>query len=223
MVKVIELFGCPGAGKTTLARALVRDPGMLNQTDLSTNWRRTPAAQRLWHIQRSLTDRSSTLAAARFAVASGLTNGDSLRRLSRLVARTAWIRSQSRPLLLDQGYLQEIWSILYSARRLEPNMKQLSMLLGSIYRGLSAKIIFIDVHPDLAADRVARRLDGFSRLDRMSRAQVHESLSGTFRLSRRIVWAAHGSGLDIEVIDGTVPVADLASRLQPALNRLGEG
>lgn len=223
MVRLVELFGSPGAGKTTLARAAVCGPGMLTQAELTASWRRTAAREKAVHIRSAFLDSACTGAAVRLAFGAPLTSGDSLRRLTRMVARTDWVRSQSAALLLHQGYLQDLWSILYSARRLEPDPELLSPLLRSMYRGVNAQIVFIDVEPEIATARVATRNDGHSRLDGWPRAQVRDCLSGTSHLLRTIISSAKAAGLDVAVMDGTAPVAQLAARLQSVLTLAQKG
>lgn len=213
---LVELFSVPGAGKTTLAKAAASSNPLVGRHDLRDMWRGQSRFRRSASIARALLNRERIGAAARLAIGVPLTDRQSLVRLVRLVAKTDRLRSQSGSLLLDQGFLQDLWSILYSARS-EPDPEQLARLIRALYRSIDARIVFIDVDSETALKRLSGRDYGRSRLDGLPDAEVRSSLSRTARLPHIIVESARRAGLKVETFDGSEPVDLLLERLQRLL------
>ena len=126
---IIEMFGLPGVGKTTLATAVIGKSPLLTRRNLTAAWNRLPLRQRSAFLLRALADARCIGCAARFAFRSRLTNSDSLTRLLRLVAKTSWMKSHRGEMLLDQSFLQEIWSICISAGRSDPDPAALTQFI----------------------------------------------------------------------------------------------
>jgi hypothetical protein len=214
---LIEFFSLPGAGKTTLVNAVAAGTDLITRPKLAAAWRRQSLLQRSRHSARALLHAPTLMAAARLAVGVPLSSGESLSRLVRLIAKRHWVRSQAGVMLIDQGFLQELWSILYAAGHFEPDPADLSPLIRSIYAGMQVRVVFIDVDARTASTRISGRDYGNSRLDRLPEADIRGQLARTRRLPRAILDAATAAGLQVEILDGSAPVAELVDRLQPVL------
>lgn len=133
------------------------------------------------------------------------------------MAKTHWLKSRSGAVLLDQGFLQDLWSILYMSSCSDPDPAHLAPLIRAIYDGVDARIVFIDVKPETAASRVGGRAHGHSRLDGLPEAELRGSLARAAQLPLRIVEAARKAGLDVMTLDGSEPSDVLVNRLLPLL------
>ena len=214
--RIVEMFGPPGAGKSTLAKAAARKVDM-TRPQLTAAWRQLARIRKGAFILHALLDLPCLWHAARFAFAARLATAESLMRLARLVAKTQWMRSQSGELLLDQSFLQEIWSICAAAGRTDPYSPDLSDFIRTLYAGTDAHIMFVDAPSLLASQRIRDRSHGFSRLDGLRAEDVEERLAGMARLPLAIVAAAAAAGLPVERLDAAAPVEANAQRLRYTL------
>ena len=214
---LVELFGLPGAGKTTLADATAEGLELLTRADLGAEWQRRSLLKKTAFVDRMLLDMGSVAPALRLAARAPLASGESLLRLARLSAKAQWLRSQSGLLLFDQGFLQDLWSILYAAGRYEPDIELLTPLLRSLYNGVEARIVFLDVDPETALRRIRGRSYGDSRFDRLPETELRDRLAGAARLPRAIIEAAQAAGLNVEVLDGAAPLTGLVEPLRSIL------
>lgn len=217
---LVELFGTPGAGKTTLVHAAGL-PGLLTNARLSAAWRRRPAPQKAVVLAGTVLSAAVTARAAQLAVRAPLASRDSLSRLARLVAKSHWVRVQTDGLLLEEGFLQDLWSILYSAGKLEPERKLLRPLIRSLYDGLDARIVHIDVDPETAVSRIAARAHGKSRFDGLPETALRGQIVATAQLSRTIAAAAGDAGLHVDTLDGSMPMTALVERLRSIVAEAG--
>ena len=212
--KIIELFGLPGAGKTTLVTAVDNH----NQRwELTAAWKRLPRLRRSAILLGSLVDIRCLGGAVRFALRARLSNLESLMRLFRLITKTHWMRSQQGQMLLDESFLQEIWSICVAAGRHDPEEAALARFIRCLYSGLDADIVFVEADEAIASKRVSGRTHGRSRLDGLAAAEVEARLTRTARLPHAIVAAAKAAGLSIERIDGRNRIEANADRLRKLL------
>lgn len=214
---MVELFGQPGAGKSTVARAAAVGSEERTRGELGAAWKRQSLIAKGLLLGRTILDGPSVAQATILAKAARLSGFDSLSRLIRLVIKSHWMRRQAGPLLLEEGHLQDLWSILYSARQMEPEARLLAPLINCLYRGLDARIIFLDVGPDDLFDRIRNRSHGRSRLDRLSEAELRQHMTATARLPHRIVDAARLAGLRVETIDGSLPVETTVDLVKAAM------
>lgn len=218
---VVELFGQPGAGKSTLARFVAEGSELPTRAALSVAWKRQPKLSKAALLARTLLDAPCLAAATKVALNGRLFSGDSLSRLVRLLIKSHWFRSQSGPFLLEEGHLQDLWSILYSAGRREPDPRQLAPLIRCLYRGLDVQIVYLEVDPQSAFDRIRARTQGKSRLDRLSQEELRSELIGHADLPSRLVDAARLAGLRVERLDASLPIDTSAGQLREIMRRLG--
>lgn len=220
---VIEMFGMPGVGKTTLVTAVIREECHVARRKLTAAWNRLPLRKRGAFLMRAFTDARCLGAAARFALRTRLTSRDSLVRLVRLVAKTEWMRSQRGDLLLDESFLQEIWSICISAGRSDVDRLALTPFIRCLYAGLPTQVVFVEAEAAVASERINGRTHGRSRLDGLAAAEVAAQLRRTARLPHSIIAAATAAGLPIERLDAADPVEANADRVRKMLVRPPKG
>lgn len=219
-LRVVELFGLPGAGKTTLCNAIDQAPVDRTRRDLTQSWRRQGWRGRADVAMRSLRDVEWLAAVLSFALEKPLLEAESWRRLARLVAMKHRLRDHSGLVLLDQGVMQALWSIFYTEGKFDSQPSKVARLLRSFYAGVETRIVAIRVPEDIAARRVEGRTEGSSRLDTMPRETVLAQLGRTATLPDEILDAARLAGLDVEELDGRKSVAELAARMDAILGQL---
>lgn len=214
---VVELFGQPGAGKTTLAYSAVAGSESISRSSLGAAWKRQSKLVKAIFLARTLLDIPSLAHAMKFAIVARLFRGDSLSRLFRLLIKRHWIHSQSGPLLLSEGHLQDLWSILYSAGIREPDPRQLAPVIGSLFRGVDVQIVYLELDPQSAFDRIRARTHGKSRLDRLAHEELLEQLSASEQLPHRLVDAARLAGLRVERLDASQPIEANVDQLRAVM------
>ena len=212
-VRVVELFSAPGAGKTTLVDAISSERPILDRSSLSSSWRETLPVSKVARVARAILDPRIGGTALAAAVTQRFSSRESYARLAKLVARSRWLASRRGTFILDQGMLQELWSIHFASTRFDPNPKVLSRLVKQLYKGLDAQIVFIDIDHELAAKRIAGRMHGDSRLDGLPQTAVSAALARGERLPGAILEAAKEAGLSVNVLDGSAPREDLIGQL----------
>ena len=219
---LVEMFALSGAGKSTVVEALRKQALVTTRKDLSAEWAKRSALQRLAHVGRAFGYYRRLTAAVRFGLGCRLNTREGLFRLVRLVAKTEWLGSRSGVVLLDQGFLQDLWSILLSSKSTCADPSLLAALICSLYEGIDATIVVLDVDPETASERVSARTHGHSRFDRLPEAQLRSSIDAASGLQDQIMESARLAGLQVIVVDGSPPpqvVADRLLALFPATHR----
>ena len=116
-VSLVELFSVPGAGKSTLVDAVSRERPLMTREAVSASWQKLPRTSKLAHVVGAFLDPRVSWAAIATAFNQRLSTPESLSRLVKLVARSRWLASQGGQVVLDQGLLQDLWSIHYASGR----------------------------------------------------------------------------------------------------------
>jgi hypothetical protein len=209
---LLELFGPPGAGKSTLAAELVDRTGYRSRARTRADWQRLPLVERLRLLMAPAFDIERIGTAVRTAIRLGLRHPESLGRLARLVLKTARLRQIPGGAVLDQSILQDLWSILWVSGRFDPDPRLLAPFLRSTYRDLRVRILYLSLDPATAANRVATRTGGRSRLDGLREREAARQLECAADLPRRIVVAARLAGLDVVPLDATASREQLAAQ-----------
>lgn len=203
---LVELFGLPGAGKTTMVAAYAKHAFVTTRHDLSAQWVRSSILRRLAYLSSAIMNVEALRTALHFALSARLSSWESAYRLVRLVGKTSWLRSRSGVVLLDQGFLQEIWSILVASKSASANPALLSELIRSLYRGMNATIVAIDVNCDTASARVWSRARGGSRFDKLPEGELLRSIEAVSGFQQQILQSARLAGMQVTLIDGSAPL-----------------
>lgn len=214
---IVELFGIPGAGKSTLVSAAAETTPVTTRHQVSHAWDRRPPLARAIAVCRSTVSLHRLALVFRLALHARITRPASLARLVRLPAKSDRLRVQTGTILLDQGLLQDVWSVLYGAGCIRPDVNLLSRFIGSLYRGMKVRICFIELDPETASARISGRSHGHSRLDGLDDQRIREDLERTAELPRRIIEAAQAAGVRVQRLDGSAPVPALVSAVRSAL------
>jgi thymidylate kinase len=182
---VIEFAGLPGSGKSTLAHALadrlrqehelVSEPTyQLNHR--STRWHRV-ATKTLCILQCVFLNPRGSLEAA---VSIARTRQRSWRDLLNTTLNMLYICGLRQAVtkrpgthVLDQGVLQQIWSIRFSATRSAPVDGFGRLSRACFGRGSGGAVIFVDVKPETVMERLTVRSGKASRLERRLSLETH--------------------------------------------------
>jgi len=207
---LVELFGVPGSGKSTLANAVAEKAAFSTRHDVARRWKARAMLRKALALAAYHARPSRVGAVIRFAVAARVARFDSLSRLSRILAKSCRLRSVNGAILLDQGLLQELWSVLYAAHKTAVDPAVAAPLIRTMYEGIDARIVYLEVDPETASGRIAERLHGNSRLDGLEAAQIHEDLVRTSALPDSLIAAARLAGIEVQSIDGSLPTQVVA-------------
>lgn len=220
---LIECFGLPGCGKTTMAETLAPELGYWTTRDVREHWHgRVSVAGKVgfvcavltqWRVWRVLLWSAFTLKAWR--------SPDALYRLATLPFLAARLRRTLRthPVMADQLLAQECWSALLSAGNRAPDVRGLADLMRALYAGVPTRLVVFDIGPSEAAARVAgRTAHACSRFDEMDLRTITAHLEGTRLMTDRVVGAARAAGLDVAKIDASGSRAALADAVRALLN-----
>ncbi len=192
---IVELVGLPGAGKTTI-RGLVSVPhGVKGSVPLS-GLRPTPELLRAaWHI----------------AVLCASTRPFAFGRLKRGFNLTVFLRhyqDHGQTILLDQGMVQKLWSILIDARSYPRS--RLDHVMRALRPFAPDHIVWIVTPPDISAGRITGRRHGNSRMDGLPLDQSVPQLTVTAEVLDMLV-------NEYQTQTGT-PVTKLQGEVPPTLN-----
>ena len=211
--RLIELFGPPGAGKTTLVKSVAEQSDIVTRHQLSARWSSRSLAFRARQVAMAYLSVQQIAGAAQAMIRLRLFRREGLFRLAKLIAKQRWLRSQDATVLLDQGMLQELYSALFASGRKDVDAASLAPLIKLLYRGLDVQILVIEVAPSVASARIGKRTYGRSKLDRLRDDRLDAELQRTLRLQGRIIEAARLADLPIEVLDGHAPVVELSDHI----------
>lgn len=223
MSMVVELCGLPGAGKTTIARALaeqLRSQGVDTWVADEHVSASAPLVPRLFHKAVSVAAALSATPTAELRAARVLGSGQSSVRdmialpvlwwtRKHVVARS---RRSSGVATLEEGLVQALWS---AALRSTANPSQsLVDLAESATR--PDVVVHVDVPPRLALERLSSRPSRHSRVQRLAEEdQLSAMRHGEAVLSEILSEWRRRDLSDVVVIDGTGSdcVAQLAADL----------
>lgn len=213
---LLEFVGLPGAGKTTIAARLVRELRARGTTCAERRGEREADAGRMRrHIRRAgdlLRNHDLTLALLRFAAS---VRPVSLTRLTRALKVAGWgrrlgslARADVDVVVLDQGPVQDAWSITVPGRRWsEVAMRSAVRRLQTV--DIPRVFIFVDVSIDTACDRLQQRPGANSRFDRLSPARTRTWLARYERsLSSVFQYAVAVADAPVLRLDGRLPVEE---------------
>jgi hypothetical protein len=218
----LELFGLPGAGKTTLTRTIEPVAGLRTRHELAGEWKRQPLGRRAIVVARTFTDLPLMLAAVRLVAGTRLYRLESVSRLVRLLLMKHWIHTRSGIMLFDQGMMQNLWSALYASDRCDPDPRHIAPLLRSLYHGTKTQLILLEIAEIDAARRVAQRTYGRSRFDGLSEPDLDTLMKRAALLVAALAEAARKSGLPVERLNGSAPIARLTTSLEAIVGQHAE-
>jgi hypothetical protein len=203
-IVIIELVSLPGAGKTTICSALTPPVATKGSVPLRA-LRPTPAFINVfWQLMK---------------LALG-TRPLRLNRLKRAFNAAVLLRHYqptSQIIVLDQGTVQKLWSILadaenYSKRQLDATVKALATFAPD-------HLVWIETPLDLALERLAARVGGNSRYDGLTPENARSLLARRAGLLKSLAERLSSAGnRQLLVLDGAQP-AHVNARAIEALLR----
>ena len=210
---IIEFIGVPGAGKSTIARALREIyPGMLGP--------QVPRAP--FRANAQLLAAASLL----FLSLRPFAPNDPNRFVKLIEAHYVYRHGLGAPLLLEQGLIQRLWSAVADRRAYSP--ERLAAFTRLLAGAGPDVIVWVTVDPEIAASRIHARPRGNSRYERMSKDAITAKLGPAAALYETLaaLYRQH-SGAAILKLSSDAPVAEnvalIAQFLQSALPNLKAG
>ena len=200
---IIECAGLPGAGKTTVCNLVSRPHGKKSSVPLSSIRPGGALLRSAWSIF------SLCLAARHFRF-------NRLRRGFSLVIFLRHYQHREKIILLDQGQVQKLWSILVDSQVFS------EALLDNVLRALKPlapdAVVWVDMPVEAAADRVSTRSHGNSRYDQLLPDAIRYQFGQKAPLLRQLVnrYCAM-SGAKLIELDGTAPPAGNAEQIDALL------
>lgn len=214
---VVEFVGLPGAGKTTICDRVaerLRECGisLISRREILQEWHRNALPQKIIQLLPTEGNDSrillnSLLFAARvkpIALQSFLQAGKVFTNVKRneAVARSG----KYQVLLLDQGLLQEIWSVVLTGS--VPPKVDLHRAMTAVFSNRS--MVFIDFKVDIetALSRIGKRSSMNSCFDKMESDRAYSALLQYAPFLQIIVDFAREMGMTVLEIDGNLSVED---------------
>jgi thymidylate kinase len=218
---ILEFVGLSGAGKTTTADALLE---RLRQRGYRCAHRRIIGGQdlpRVQHLRRLgwylLSHPRVLQAAARLGIPAARQGWSRLRDALRFHVwsyRLTLARKLGSDItVLDQGAVQEAWSLMVLQTGLERTA--LEAAAQEVIRGaVPYALVYFEVDSETAARRVAARLNGESRFDRMTQAEMGLLLDQFGPLLRTMYDTVRRSlNLPSLIVDASRPVEELVTEI----------
>lgn len=159
---IVECIGLPGSGKTTICKLVTLPHGKKGSIQLRETRLNSMLVRASWKVLLLC------CAARPFTL-------NRLKRGMNLVAFLRHYQHRERVILLDQGQIQKLWSILsgadsYPSRRLHE-------LIASLKPFAPDWIIWVETPVAVAVERIGKRTHGISRFDGLSSETAHALLS----------------------------------------------
>ncbi|PZF75538.1 hypothetical protein DK847_16975 [Aestuariivirga litoralis] len=203
---VIEFVGLPGAGKSTITRALPAHWPTSRNTDPAP----LPLPRRLAVYRAALP----------FMLSLRPLETMDARRLTRLAAELRFYeREAAGPLVIDQGMIQKLWSLLLDRRSHDP--AALDRLVAALAPTAADLIVCLNTPPALAAERLIARNGGNSRLQKRPEDEMRQGLVSGQALYGMLMdlYRHHSAGRVLE-LSGHDPVEVSAAKVMAAVSEI---
>lgn len=236
---ILEFVGLPGAGKTTVCRevasrlnnqgvSLIRGDEILQQWKQQSTWQRMikliPQTLNQWQIllyslflafQVKPTNRQSFSKAAK--IVANIKRLDAIARSHSVSERSAAPSPQdSQIILLDQGLLQETWSVGITGTT--PAAESIKQELALLFHQRPMAIVYFQIDVDTALKRIQNRPTAESRFDRMHPEAAQQLLSKYVAYLQDIVNCAQTFNIPILEVDSSLPIDEKTQRILTWMN-----
>lgn len=218
-MQIVELFGLPGAGKTTLVSGLSLPPGTVQREDLARGRSALSRGQLVQLILTTIADWRWVWALAVLAWQTPIWHREGLGRLVRLAVFRTWMRQHGRLLVLDQGPIQALWSIFFTQGCTPPPRRALVRVISLLYAEISVTLCELAVQPDLAATRITSRETGNSRLDGLPLGITRRKLETSATLPDALLAATRQAGIVVHSLPGDKTPEQLRHEVQALVDK----
>ncbi|HEY9622358.1 MAG TPA: AAA family ATPase [Crinalium sp.] len=219
---VIEFVGLPGAGKTTVFHQVVaqlREEGIsvAARDEILKQWKSTGRVKKLlqllpqtWnHVQtlvQSLVLASQVKPLNRQSFAKAVKVYTNVKRIDAIA------QSRSHQLIvLDQGLLQEIWSVGITGK--PPETKQIQRELSTLFQTRSVAIVDFNIDVETALQRIQQRPTEGSRFDVMESDAAQATLTRYGPYLQDILRCAQTLGIPLLEVDSALSVEEKAEKI----------
>lgn len=233
---VVEFVGLPGAGKTTIAHQVIEELTTRGTRCFAYSTAGSPEGRekrsggllsklrtlgRL--VSSCLTYPRLALHALIYTVRVNPFGLLSFRRLLTFLIRFRYVKEVMAGdydvLVLDQGPIQNLWSIATTGRR-RGHVEDLGRVVGDVLDEARPLVVLVAVEPDLAFERVAGRSTMRSRFDRMPPSEAKALLTRHAALFGQLVELADGfASTGFVRVDGRDPVQTNVSQIVSFIER----
>jgi hypothetical protein len=202
-IVIIELVSLPGAGKTTICNALTLPVATKGSVPLRALRPTSAFFSVLWQLMK-------------LALGARPLRLNRLKRAFNAAVLLRHYQPTSQTIVLDQGTVQKLWSILadaenYSHRQLDATVKALVPFAPD-------HLVWIETPLDLALERLAARVGGNSRYDRLPPENARFLLTRRASLLKALAeHIARGGNRQLLVLDGAQPARVNARAIEALL------
>ena len=230
---IVEFIGLPGAGKTTLCTEVARqlhDRGLsvVCRDEILQKWHRNSMGKKLMQLRPDC-PRDWQVLTQTMALAAQV---QPLNATSVLKAATTYVNAkrnhrtashlpptrlldggglQAATLLLDQGVLQEAWSVAISGKN--PPLRALQRAIEALAGDGTMRVVALKVDVETALDRIQHRPTHNSRFDAMNFDRASDILSASVTSLQAILDALRGLGVPILEVDSSYPIEENADAI----------
>jgi hypothetical protein len=212
---VVEFVGLPGAGKTTVFHPVVSQLAadgisLVTRDEILQQWQKKTWVRKIWQLMPGSQNHFSILIQAlELALQVKPRTRQSFSKAGKIFSNLkridSTIRHRRYPLIvLDQGLLQEIWSVGITGS--PPSATQIMPVLTSLSRSRSLAVVHFQIDIETARDRLQSRSSQSSRLDLMQPEAAAALLCGYAPYLQDILDCARSLNIPILQIDGSLPV-----------------
>lgn len=204
---IVEFVGLPGAGKTTVFNAVVprlqeRNIPVLLRTEMLQEWRSHSPFEKLFHLVPTNQNQWNILFQSwNLALQTKPINLASFSKATKIFTNLKRLDStEFNPfVLMDQGLLQEIWSVGITGA--PPALTAIQSTLSLLFESRSIAIVHFKIDIDAAIKRIQSRSTQGSRFDQMSIESAQVMLLKYAPYLDQILESARSLGAPILEID----------------------
>ena len=214
---IVEWVGLPGAGKTTVSQAAylklqAQDVPVLLRQEILDQWARKSKVKKLLQLRpESLNHWDILRSSVLFAMRVKPLNFQSFLRAWRVFsnikrADIAAHTYNNSILLLDQGWIQEVWSACLSGT--PPHADSLKPTMSPLFHKRKTLIVHCKVDIETALNRIKGRKTMESRFDLMETGEAHARLQKYHHYLQTIIDCARTFNIPVLELDGSQPIED---------------
>jgi hypothetical protein len=202
-IVIIELVSLPGAGKTTICNALTLAVATKGSVPLRALRPTAPFLSAFWQLMK-------------LALGARPLRLNRLKRAFNAAVLLRHYQPASLSIVLDQGTVQKLWSILADAENY--SQRQLDVTVRALVPFAPDHLVWIETPLDLALERLAARVGGNSRYDGLTPEKARSLLAQRAGLLKALAERLSTAGnSQLLVLDGEQPARANARTIEALL------